>query len=92
MQYLLQSATYTANNYQVQARKPFRVAPECLENPNKQSICFPCYSLSMWFKRSTHWILVIIFIVFSLNKKRISDDPMVLTQGTGVYYWIHPTQ
>lgn len=33
MQYLLQSATYTANNYQVQARKPFRVAPECLENP-----------------------------------------------------------
>lgn len=47
MQYLLQSATYTANNYQVQARKPFRVAPECLENPNKQSICFPCYSLSM---------------------------------------------
>lgn len=46
MQYLLQSATYTANNYQVQARKPFRVAPECLENPNKQSICFPCYSLS----------------------------------------------
>ena len=35
-----------AHNYQVQARKPFRVAPECLGNPNKESICFHCCSLS----------------------------------------------